>query len=287
MEPQKNQEQCCTVKCDVPLNQDYWNSRYQQNDTGWDLGEISGPIKNWIDTLEDKNQSILIPGCGNTYEAQYLLEKGFKNITVIDIAPVLVEDLKNRFLDNHCIHIVLGDFFKLQGSYDLIIEQTFFCALPPSLRPKYVWKMHQLLKENGRLCGLLFDTSFEVSPPFGGSKKEYESLFSSAFEIESMEIAQNSAPKRQNQELFIEFKKNSQNLVNFYQIQGITCSGCMKTVTGKIMELQGAKNVQMSSDFSEILLVSEKEISLTILQELLSYDKKYNIEKVDNLPLTL
>jgi hypothetical protein len=44
------------------------------------------PIKNYIDTLKDKDIAILIPGCGNTYEAAYLLEQGFTNVTVIDIA---------------------------------------------------------------------------------------------------------------------------------------------------------------------------------------------------------
>jgi hypothetical protein len=32
------------------------------------------PIKNYIDTLKDKDIAILIPGCGNTYEAAYLLK---------------------------------------------------------------------------------------------------------------------------------------------------------------------------------------------------------------------
>jgi hypothetical protein len=38
--------------------------------TGWDLGWYL-PIKNYIDTLKDKDIAILIPGCGNTYEAAY------------------------------------------------------------------------------------------------------------------------------------------------------------------------------------------------------------------------
>ena len=41
----------------------------------------------------DKTASILIPGCGNAYEAEYLLANGFKNITIIDIAPSLVAQL--------------------------------------------------------------------------------------------------------------------------------------------------------------------------------------------------
>jgi len=74
----------------MALDQDFWNQRYVEQQTGWDLGEASPPLVAIFDQIENKNASILIPGCGNAYEAQYLLEKGFTNITLIDIAPLLV-----------------------------------------------------------------------------------------------------------------------------------------------------------------------------------------------------
>ena len=77
--------------------------------------------------------------------------------------------------------MILGAFFEHKGNYDLIIEQTFFCALPPTMRQKYVWKMHQLLRDSGKIVGLLFNKIFESGPPFGGSKAEYVSLFKDAF----------------------------------------------------------------------------------------------------------
>jgi len=189
------------------LDQDYWDKRYITNETGWDLGSISPPIKTYIDTLEDKNTSILIPGCGNSYEAEYLLKRGFTNVSIIDIAPSLVENLRFKFKNNPNIKIVLGDFFDHQGEYDLIIEQTFFCALPPKMRQKYVLKMHQLLSFKGKLVGLLFDKFFEGGPPFGGSKAEYELLFKDYFDFIKMEPSQNSIAPRANSELFIEFQK--------------------------------------------------------------------------------
>jgi len=67
--------------------------------------------------------------------------------------------------------------------------------------------MHQLLSAEGILAGLLFDKTFEVSPPFGGSKAEYENLFSPLFTFITFEISECSIPKRANAELFIEFKK--------------------------------------------------------------------------------
>lgn len=268
---------CCVVVCDTPLNQDYWDKQYQSHSTGWDLGEVSAPIKSYVDTLKDKNLPILIPGCGNTYEAEYLLEQGFTNVTIIDIAPTLIENLKTKFKDNPNIKIVLGDFFEHQGEYDIIIEQTFFCALPPTMRQKYVWKMHQLLANKGKIAGLLFNRTFESGPPFGGSQEEYELLFQEAINIQKMEVCQNSAAPRTGSELFIELQKNNEVLVNLYPFEGITCSGCKNSVTEKVKQLEGILNVSMSTSFAEVLIVSKTEIALETLQKEVAYDAKYII----------
>jgi copper chaperone CopZ len=175
----------------------------------------------------------------------------------------------------------LGDFFKHQGKYDIIIEQTFFCALPPFLRQKYVWKMHHLLADDGILAGLLFNRTFEVSPPFGGSKKEYELLFKNAFDVIKFETAQNSIAPRTNSELFIEFKKNHNVEVNLYTIEGITCSGCVATVSGKFTTIENILNVSINTNFNEVLIVSKEEIPLNELQQKVSFEKKYKIMKFE------
>ncbi|MCL6461913.1 MAG: methyltransferase domain-containing protein [Flavobacterium micromati] len=185
----------------------YWETQYQNNNIGWDLGTISPAIKMYIDNLIDKKIAVLIPGCGNTYEAEYLLEQGFTNITVIDIAPTLVSSLQEKFSSNSNITILLGDFFEHKGQYNIIIEQTFFCALEPALRQKYAQKMNELLAADGILFGLLFNRQFDVGPPFGGSQEEYQIVFQKEFDILQMKLCLNSVAPRANTELFIELKK--------------------------------------------------------------------------------
>lgn len=190
------------------LGQQFWDERYRTNETGWDLGTVSPPLKAYIDQLENKNLRILIPGCGNTYEAEYLLQQGFTNVTLIDIAPTLVNNLKEKFKNNKNIRILLGDFFEHQGKYDLILEQTFFCALNPSLRKQYRDKMLTLLEPGGKLAGLLFNKVFEKEgPPFGGSKEEYEQLFKTGFSLLTFEACYNSVVPRAGWELFIILQK--------------------------------------------------------------------------------
>jgi methyl halide transferase len=189
------------------LDEDYWNGRYQDNNIGWDIGEVSAPLKSIIDAIEDKNKSILIPGAGNAYEAEYLLIKGFTNITVLDIAPLVVEKLQEKYIDNPAIKIILCDFFEQEMTFDIILEQTFFCAINPNLRKQYVDKMYQSLNENGILTGILFNKVFEGGPPFSGNVEEYKSLFSKQFDIKKLEPCINSIAPRLGFEVVFEFQK--------------------------------------------------------------------------------
>ena len=43
----------------------------------------------------------------------------------------------------------------------LILEQTFFCAITPSLRLNYVMKVYRLVTDGGSLVGLLFNRTFD------------------------------------------------------------------------------------------------------------------------------
>ncbi len=271
---------CCVVACEQPLDKTYWNNQYVSNTIGWDLGEVSPPLKEYFDTIEDTSICILIPGCGNAYEAEYLLQKGFINITVIDIAPAAVKNLQEKFTNNPNITIIQGDFFEHQGSYDIIVEQTFFCALQPILRQEYVYKMHQLLKPNGKLIGLLFNRDFETSPPFGGSIAEYEKLFSNAFYLSLLATCTNSVKPRANTEVFIEFTKSSDVVVSLYRFKGITCNGCMNTVTQKFASLSNVLNVSTSNNYATVLIVSSSEVDIKELQNAIAYDAKYSVEKV-------
>ncbi|MBL86759.1 MAG: SAM-dependent methyltransferase [Winogradskyella sp.] len=186
----------------------YWEHRYEENKTGWNIGYASPPIKKYIEQLDNKSISILIPGAGNSFEAELLWGKGFTNTFVLDIAKQPLENLRNRVKDFPDEQLLHHDFFELNSKFDLIIEQTFFCALNPDLRKQYVEKMYQLLKPNGKLVGLLFDFPLtESGPPFGGNKDEYEAIFSKYFKIKILERATNSIKERQGKELFFIFER--------------------------------------------------------------------------------
>ena len=190
------------------FNKAYWEHKYEKNKTGWDIGYASTPLVAYFEQLTNKNLRILIPGGGNCYEAEYLYEKGFTNVFVIDIARQPLLNLKNRFPDFPEDHLINDDFFNHNSTYDLIIEQTFFCALDPLLRINYVDKMNNLLTEKGKLVGLLFNFELTTSgPPFGGSFTEYTQLFYTKFKLLTFEKCTNSIKPRFGRELFFIFEK--------------------------------------------------------------------------------
>jgi methyl halide transferase len=191
----------------------YWSERYQKQSTGWDIGYPSEPLKTYIDQLENKDLSILIPGAGNAYEAEYLVQQGFKNVFVMDISALPLQNFKERipaFPENQLIE---GNFFEHVGQYDLILEQTFFCSFEPTKenRRMYGSKMAQLLKPKGKLVGLWFDIPLIEGNvdkrPFGGSKTEYLDYLSPFFDVKTFETCHNSIKPRAGQELFGIFVK--------------------------------------------------------------------------------
>jgi len=192
----------------MELTQDLWDKRYQNKDIGWDVGEITTPLKEYFDQLEDKSLSILVPGAGNSYEAEYLHKLGFTNVIVIDIAPTAIAQFKERVTGFPSPHVINMNFFDLNGRFDIIVEQTFFCAIDKKLRPAYAEQAHKLLNSNGKIVGLMFDAPLnEDHPPFGGCVDEYKTYFNLFFDIQIMNPADNSISSREGREVFVKMVK--------------------------------------------------------------------------------
>ena len=194
---------------DDQFSQQYWTARYLAKETSWDTGSITTPLKAYIDQLKNKHLGIFLPGAGNAYEAEYLLHAGFKNVTVIDISPEPIKNIQKRVPEFNEKQLLLGDFFEHTGTYDLIIEQTFFCALDPVLRTKYAEHLFTLLKPGGKLAGVLFKEPLQAThPPFGATVEEYTQLFMPRFTIKKLEPCYNSIKPRQGRELFVILQKD-------------------------------------------------------------------------------
>ena len=189
------------------LDAQYWSERYHDGRTGWDIGYASPQLIAFASEFP-KNARILIPGCGRAYEAEALHRLGYTEVHIVDWSREPLVDFARRVLDFPGAHLIQSDFFELDGGFDLILEQTFFCALSPDLRDRYVAKVHSLLNEGGVLAGLLFDFPLtHEGPPFGGSAEEYRLRFADFFDLDRMDRADLSIEPRAGRELAIRFVK--------------------------------------------------------------------------------
>ncbi len=190
----------------------YWSNRYKEGKTGWDIGSPSRPLQEYVDSLKDHQLKILIPGAGNSYEAEYVWNKGFKNVHILDISTHPLNAFQKRVQDFPKDQLHCENFFEFEGQYDLILEQTFFCSFLPSQenRKAYAQKVYDLLVPGGILAGVLFNFPVVYNSekrPFGGSKEEYSGYFNPLFQGVKIEDCYNSIGPRAGNEYFIRLRK--------------------------------------------------------------------------------
>lgn len=149
-------------------DENLWEHRYQDGQTGWDRGETSANLLHWIELDLLKPCRILIPGCGNGHEVLTLAEQGF-DVVAIDIAPSPLANLAKMLqARNLTAELVEADFFTWQPEklFDAIYEQTSLCALPPEQWQHYEQCLHNWLKPNGKIFVQFMQTDQAGGPPF-------------------------------------------------------------------------------------------------------------------------
>jgi SAM-dependent methyltransferase len=189
---------------DSDLGPAFWGARYRSGDMGWDLGVPSPPFVRLDRAGIIAPCRVAVPGCGRGWEVAYLAERGYQ-VTGIDFSPEAIQATRERLAEAGVeAELVRGDLFDLPGdleaAFDLVLEQTCFCAIDPVRRPEYVQAAHRLLAPGGRLIGLFYACKGEGGPPFATGPDEVRTLFKERFEIRSLAVTPHSHPRRQGEE---------------------------------------------------------------------------------------
>ena len=125
----------------------------------------------------------LVPGCGRGY-AVTELAKACDEVLGIDIAPTAVaaaearlSDVKHGSAEAEVIPRVafrVADFFSCDlgvGTFDVIYDYTFLCAIPPERRGDWAARMASLLRPGGKLVTIIFPICSKAGgPPFAMSE---------------------------------------------------------------------------------------------------------------------
>jgi SAM-dependent methyltransferase len=189
---------------DTGLGPGFWDGRYRSGDMGWDLGVPSPPFVRLDEAGFITPCRVAVPGCGRGWEVAYLAERGYR-VTGIDFAPGAIAAARERLADAGAdAELVQADLFDLpealEGAFDLVLEQTCYCAIDPARRPDYVDVAHRLLAPGGRLIGLFYACKGEGGPPFTTHPDEVRTLFEERFEVRSLALTPHSHPRRAGEE---------------------------------------------------------------------------------------
>lgn len=161
------------------LNEDFWEQRYQQHQTGWDRGGPSPALLHWLDLDALPQGRALIPGCGRGHEVVHLAANGHA-VTAADIAHTALDELRETLEARQAqARLIHADLLAWQPDepFDLIYEQTCLCAIDPSAWSAYAARLASWVRPGGTLAVLFMQTQRDGGPPFHCPMDQMRQLF--------------------------------------------------------------------------------------------------------------
>ena len=165
---------------------DFWDHRFRNGTTPWETGGAPAGLREFAARYElsagTPPPRTLIPGCGSAHDAALLDARGWR-VTALDFSPAAVEAARQTLSGAWRGELRCADFFTFDagGSYDLVYERAFLCALPRTLRTAYADRVAALLGAGGLLAGYFFISEEPKGPPFGIATEELERLLTPCF----------------------------------------------------------------------------------------------------------
>ena len=176
-----------------------WNQRYVEGRTGWDLGEPPPALRRVI-AARPQPLRVLVPGAGRGHDALAWAEAGHR-VVAVDFAPLaVVAARENAAARGVEMAVHEADIFALPGdlagAFDLVWEQTCFCAIPPERRDDYARAMAAVLRPGGQIVALLWNHGKAGGPPFDVRREDVDAAFAEAFVVEEVTVVPDSAAGR-------------------------------------------------------------------------------------------
>lgn len=192
-------------------NPEYWETRYLEENTPWDLGQAAPPF---VSMLISKEAPIpgraAVLGCGRGYDALIFAAHGFETIG-FDFSASAIEDAQ-LLADTvgSTAKFMQRDIFELPGEFenyfDYVIEHTCFCAINPQKRFDYVDVVNSILKPGGETIAVFFTHNRPGGTPYGLDPTEIKQYMHRGFETISLYPVINSVPNRIDQEYIGRFR---------------------------------------------------------------------------------
>lgn len=189
----------------------FWTDIYQaESNPGWNLNDAAEAFKDMLPRLKLPKSRILVLGCGEGHDAALFARAGHV-VTAVDFSKAALERARAKYGDMENITFYESDIFLLPNewnhSFDVVIEHTCYCAVPPEQRNELVRLYRRMLHEEGQLMGVFFTMDKRSGPPFGATEWEIRKRTSEHFQYLFWGRLRNSLPSRMGKELFVLAKK--------------------------------------------------------------------------------
>lgn len=165
----------------TPPNPDFWRQRYRSGNTPWDLGGVSPAVRELARRWLPPSGRVFVPGCGRGYEALYLAARGYA-VTAVDLVAEPLDSLRAEARRRGVqVQVRQGDLFDLPpaevGAYDVLLEQTCLCALPPARHADYAALARRALRPGGQVLAVFMRVPGAAGPPYDLPPEAVRALF--------------------------------------------------------------------------------------------------------------
>jgi thiopurine S-methyltransferase len=153
----------------------FWHDRWAAGQIGFHEGAPNADLQaHW----NYATGSVLVPLCGKTLDLGWLAARGH-TVTGVELSAVAIAAwfdeasiIPTRRTDGVFtrwegggVTILEGDFFAVDGHFDLFWDRAAMIALPPALRERYARRLRHLAPR-GLLSTLAYDQARRDGPPF-------------------------------------------------------------------------------------------------------------------------
>lgn len=192
-------------------NPQFWMDVYKSEpNPGWNLNEPAEAFKDMLPRIKLPKSRILVLGCGEGHDAALFAQAGHL-VTAVDFSKDAIARGKQKYGDLTNLSFYESNIFHLPQewnfSFDVVVEHTCFCAIPPDQRNELVRLYRRMLHEEGQLMGVFFAMEKRSGPPYGSTEWEIRKRTEQGFHYLFWGRLRNSLPSRLGRELFVLAKK--------------------------------------------------------------------------------
>ena len=191
---------------------DWWTNVYREEiNPGWDLKKPHPAFADTFPRMKQPRSRIMVLGSGEGHDAAYFAEIGHI-VTAVDFSEEAIARAKSHY-GSFPINFMHASAFQLPKAFDknvdIMIEHTFFCAIPPEKRHQLVQTWNRCLVNGGLLMAVFFVTEKRAGPPYGASEWEIRERLKKDYTILFWGRWRQSPGRRQGRELFVLAQKKS------------------------------------------------------------------------------